>query len=55
MRAEEGDETVNEYAAQAAQTQNRIRSQRLTGSRIAGIARRFAHLWKGQQRPGSDQ
>jgi hypothetical protein len=52
MRAEEGDETVNEYAAQAAQTQNRIRSQRLSGSRIAGMARRFAHLWKGEHPAG---
>ncbi len=51
MRAEEGDETVNEYAVKAAETQNKIRSQRLTGSRIAGIARRFVHLWKGEHRP----
>jgi hypothetical protein len=50
MRAEEGDETVNEYAVQAAETRNRIRrsSQPLTGRRIAGIARRFAQLWKGE-------
>lgn len=54
MRAEEGDETVNEYADKAAQTQNRIRSQRLTGSRIAGIARRFAHLWKGEHPSDAD-
>jgi hypothetical protein len=54
MRAEEGDETVNEYAVQAAQTQSRIRSQRLTRNRIAGIARRFAHLWKGEHRTDAD-
>jgi hypothetical protein len=50
MRAEEGDETVADYAAQAAETNSRIRksSQRLTGRRIAGIARRFAQLWKGE-------
>jgi hypothetical protein len=54
MRAEEGDETVNEYTAKAAQTQSRIRSQRLSGSRIAGIARRFAHLWKGEHGTRAD-
>ena len=48
MRAEEGDETVNDYAVEGKQTLGRIQAiQRSGGKRLTEIAGRFARLWRG--------
>ena len=48
MRAEEGDETVNDYAVEGKQTLSRIQAiQRTGGKRLSEIAGRFARLWRG--------
>ena len=48
MRAEEGDETVNDYAVEGKQTLGRIQAiQRSGGRRLSEIAGRFARLWRG--------
>jgi hypothetical protein len=56
MRAEEGDETVNDYAAEGKQTLSRIQAiQRSGGRRLGAIAGRFARLWRGnapEDKPG---
>lgn len=51
MRAEEGDETVNDYAIEGRQTLGRITASQHAGDRIGHIARRFASLWRGQRDP----
>jgi hypothetical protein len=52
MRAEEGDETVEDYAVEGKQALSRIKdSQSEAGSRIGRVARRFLGLW--QDEPGS--
>jgi hypothetical protein len=52
MRAEEGDETVEDYAAQGEQALHRIKdAQRRSGSRIGRAARRFLGLWRDE--PGT--
>jgi hypothetical protein len=57
MRAEEGDETVEDYAVEGKQTLGRIQAmQRAGGKRLGEIAGRFAKLWRGgaaQDKPGS--
>ncbi len=45
MRAEEGDESVQDYAEEGRQALGRIKG---SGSRLGSIARRFATLWRGQ-------
>lgn len=48
MRAEEGDETVEDYAIEGRQTLGRIQAiQRAGGKRLGEIAGRFARLWRG--------
>jgi hypothetical protein len=52
MRAEEGDETVKDYAIEGQQTLGRIQAlQRSGGRRLGHTARRFAKLWGGGQGP----
>lgn len=51
MRAEEGDETVKDYANEGRQTLGRITASQHAGGRIGRIARRFASLWRGQRDP----
>jgi hypothetical protein len=47
MRAEEGDETVNDYAAEGKETLGRIKGSQRSGLRLGDVARRFAGLWRG--------
>lgn len=53
MRAEEGDETVKDYANESKETLGRIEASRHAGGRLGDIARRFARLWRGP-RDGGD-
>lgn len=48
MRAEEGDESVKDYAAEGEQTLGRIQESQGMGSRLSDVARRFAKLWRGE-------
>lgn len=50
MRAEEGDESVKDYAAEGKQTLGRIKSSQ-RGGRLGDVARRFAKLWGGGHEP----
>ncbi|MCV7199857.1 hypothetical protein [Mycobacterium angelicum] len=52
MRAEEGDESVQDYAAEGQQALSRIKSSRRGG--LGRIAHRFAQLWKGEHRSRDD-
>ena len=48
MRAEEGDETVEDYAAEGRQTLGRIQAIQRSGRRRLGkFAGRFARRWRG--------
>ncbi|MDD4865974.1 MAG: hypothetical protein PHQ28_02290 [Mycobacterium sp.] len=49
MRAEEGDETVNDYAAAGRQAQSRIKGSHWRGNRLGALARRFARFWRGDR------
>ncbi len=49
MRAEEGDETVKDYANEGRETLGRIKASRQGGGRLGDIARRFAILWRGKR------
>ncbi|MCV6971965.1 hypothetical protein [Mycobacterium bohemicum] len=54
MRAEEGDESVKDYAAEGAQTLGKIKDAQRSGGRLRGVAERFARLWRGEHgKPGS--
>lgn len=47
MRAEEGDESVKDYANEGRETLGRIKASQHAGDRLGDIARRFASLWRG--------
>ncbi|WP_197513711.1 hypothetical protein [Mycobacterium sp. 1165178.9] len=49
MRAEEGDETVKDYANEGRETLGRIKASQHGGGRLGDIARRFASLWLGRR------
>jgi hypothetical protein len=49
MRAEEGDETVNDYAVEGKQTRDRIKEEQRAGSPLGGIVQRIAKLFRGEQ------
>jgi hypothetical protein len=49
MRAEEGDESVKDYANEGRETLGRIKASQHAGGRLGDIARRFASLWRGQR------
>jgi len=51
MRAEEGDESVKDYAAEGRETLGRIKASQHAGGRLGDIARRFARLWRGPRGP----
>lgn len=54
MRAEEGDETVKDYATEGRETLGKIKGAQRSGGRLGGVAERFARLWRGENRkPGS--
>jgi hypothetical protein len=53
MRAEEGDETVKDYAREGEQTLDRIKeSQRSSGNPLSRIGRRLLRLVPGSLRGG---
>jgi len=54
MRAEEGDETVNDYAVEGRQALGRIKSSQRSGNRLGAVARRFAKLWRGEHGERAD-
>ncbi|MHA7650349.1 hypothetical protein ACX9NE_10805 [Mycobacterium sp. ML4] len=47
MRAEEGDESVKDYAAEGEQTLSRIKEMRSAGNPVARIGRRLRKLLPG--------
>jgi hypothetical protein len=54
MRAEEGDETVKDYAAEGEQTLDKIKDSQRSGGLFGGIVRRISNLVRGQHaKPGS--
>lgn len=54
MRAEEGDETVKDYAAEGKQALGRIKASQRAGTRLGDVAKRFARLWRGDHAPGDE-
>ncbi|WP_407689050.1 hypothetical protein [Mycobacterium sp. HUMS_1102779] len=52
MRAEEGDETVEDYAVEGEQALGKLKSSQRPGIRLGRIARRFATMWRGGHRSG---
>ncbi|BBZ47201.1 hypothetical protein [Mycobacterium parmense] len=50
MRAEEGNESVQDYAEDSRQTLGKIRESQRAGGRLGDIARRFARAWRGARR-----
>ena len=48
MRAEEGDETVNDYAAEGEQTLGRINDSPRQGSAFGRVVRRLAKLFRSE-------
>jgi hypothetical protein len=51
MRAEEGDETVNDYAAEGKQTLGRIKDSQRAGSPLGRVVRWFAKFFRGGPDP----
>jgi len=47
MRAEEGDESVKDYAEESRQALGKIKESQRAGGRLGDIARRFARAWRG--------
>ena len=55
MRAEEGDETVNDYAAEGSQTLGRIKDSQRAGSPLGRVARWLTKFFRGEQNsPGGN-
>jgi hypothetical protein len=48
MRAEEGDETVNDYAIEGKQTLGRIKDCQRAGSPLGRVIRRLAKFLRSQ-------
>nr|WP_197283653.1 hypothetical protein [Mycobacterium sp. Marseille-P9652] len=55
MRAEEGDESVKDYAAEGKQTLDNINDSRRSRIRLGDVARRFATLWRGDHASPEDK
>ncbi|WP_167380239.1 hypothetical protein [Mycobacterium scrofulaceum] len=55
MRAEEGDESVKDYAAEGEQTLGKIKASQRAGNRLGDVAKRFARLWRGDHAPRSER
>jgi hypothetical protein len=49
MRAEEGDETVNDYAVEGKQTHDKIKETQRAGSPLGRVVARIAKLFRGEQ------
>lgn len=55
MRAEEGDETVNDYAKEGKQTHDRIKEAQRAGSPLGRVVQRIAKVFRGQDNsPGGN-
>lgn len=48
MRAEEGDETVKDYAAEGREAVSKIKSTPPMGRRLKDVARRFTGFLRGE-------
>ena len=48
MRAEEGDETVNDYAKEGKQTHDRIKEAQRAGSPLGRVVQRIVKLFRGE-------
>lgn len=48
MRAEEGDESVKDYAVEGQETLGRIKNSQRRPLRLGDVARRFARMWRGE-------
>jgi len=48
MRAEEGNETVNDYAIEGEQTLDRIKDSQRARTPLGRVVRRLAKLWRGK-------
>jgi hypothetical protein len=46
MRAEEGDESVNDYAAEGKETLDRINDSQRAGSPVGRVLRRITNLFR---------
>ncbi|SPM40179.1 hypothetical protein BN973_05405 [Mycobacterium numidiamassiliense] len=56
MRAEEGDESVKDYAAEGKQALGRIKDAQRAGSPLGRILRRVANIFRGERdRPGGGE
>lgn len=47
MRAEEGDESVKDYANEGKETLGKIKDSQRGTTRLGDVARRFARMWRG--------
>lgn len=55
MRAEEGDETVNDYAKEGKQTHDRIKEAQRAGSPMGRVVARIVKLFRGEHdSPGAN-
>jgi hypothetical protein len=54
MRAEEGDESVKDYAAEGKQTLGRLKDSQRAGSPIGRVLRRVAKIFRGDQHSSAD-
>jgi hypothetical protein len=52
MRAEEGDETINDYAAEGKQALGRIKDSQRAGSPLGRFVRRLTKFFRGERAPG---
>ncbi|WP_176704313.1 hypothetical protein [Mycobacterium malmoense] len=55
MRAEEGDESVNDYVAEGEQALGRIKASQRARIRLGDVAKRFARLWRGDHAPRNER
>ena len=54
MRAEEGDESVKDYAAEGKQTLGRIKDSQRAGSPVGRLVRRVAKIFRGDRDSTAD-
>jgi hypothetical protein len=47
MRAEEGDETVNDYARESKQTHDRIKATQRAGNPLGRVVQRITKIFRG--------
>jgi hypothetical protein len=54
MRADDGDETVDDYAAEGRQAPGKIKGAQYPRSGLRGVARRFSTRWRGDHAQGDE-